>query len=105
VFAVWEPILPIDWLPPNTFVMRRLPDPRVLQYWDPDHVLAYRMAQDARAPQPTQGCCERNNALWDLVAVYPKGSRWTDKMPVATVFDGPIVDVVDAVERALSSAR
>jgi hypothetical protein len=105
VFAVWEPIMPIDWSAPNTFVMRRIPDPRVRQYWDPDHLLAHRMAQDARPPQPAQTCCEQNNALWDLAAVYPKGARWTDRMPVATVFDGPVVDVIDRIERALTGSQ
>ena len=59
VFAVWEPMLPFDWSAPNTFVMRRLPDARVRQYWDKDHVLAHRMSEDARAPQPTQSCSRR----------------------------------------------
>ena len=39
--------------------------------------------------------------LWDLAAVYPKGARWDDRMPTAMVFDGPVVDVSDAIKAAL----
>ena len=101
VFAVWEPILPTDMAPPITSVLGRLRDRRVQQYWDPHHLLAKRMAEDAREPQPTQECCVRGGSLWDLVAVYPTGVSWTDRMPAATVFNGPIVDAMAAIEAAL----
>ncbi len=101
VFIVWEPILPTDLGAPTTSVLARAPDRRVQQYWDPGHVLATQMAADARPPQPEQECCLRGGHLWDLVAVYPKGARWDDRMPTATVFDGPVVNVTDAVNAAL----
>ena len=59
------------------------------------------MAADTRLPQPKQQCCVRAGHLWDMAAVYPKGVRWDDRMPVATVFDGPVVDVTDALKAAL----
>lgn len=102
VFAVWEPMLATDWLPPSRFVLRRLPDLRVRQYWDRDHALARRMLADERPPQPEQECCERNGNLWDLAAVYPPSTRWTDRLPAATVFNGPVVDVVEPVEAAVT---
>jgi len=101
VFAIWEPILPTDLAPPITLVLRRMPDSRVRQYWDPDHLLAQRMAADARQPQPTQDCCIRSGLLWDLAAVYPAGLKWTDRLPTATVFNGPVVDVTEAIDAAL----
>jgi hypothetical protein len=100
VFSVWQPMLPIDFAPPITSVMARLHDIRVQQYWDPEHVLAKRLAADAQAPQPIQDCCVRNGILWDLAAVYPKGVSWKDRMPAATLFNGPVVDVIDAIEAA-----
>lgn len=102
---MWEPMLPTDWSAPSTIVLRRLADLRASQYWDKDHVLARRMAQDARPPQPTQTCCVRSKTLWDLAAVYPAGLKWTDKMPVATFFDGPVVDVMEGIEKAISDRR
>lgn len=101
VFIVWEPILATDFGSPTTSVLRRAPDRRVGQYWDPEHLLAKQMAADARPPQPKQECCTQSGNLWDLVAVYPKGARWDDRMPPATVFNGPVVDVTDAIKAAL----
>jgi hypothetical protein len=98
---VWEPILPTDISAPTTAVLGRLSDARVQQYWDQNHVLARRMRQDAREPQPTQECCVQNQLLWDLAAVYPAGVNWDSRMPPAVVFNGPVVDVTDAIARAL----
>lgn len=98
-------MLPTDWSAPSTFVLRRLSDLRAQQYWDKDHDLAHRMAQDARPPQPTQDCCIRSKTLWDLAAVYPAGAKWTDKMPIAIFFDGPVVDVIEGIEKAISEQK
>ena len=64
-------MLPTDWSAPASSVLTRLSDRRVQQHWDPNHVLATRMKNDARAPQPVQDCCVRSGILWDLAAVYP----------------------------------
>lgn len=98
-------MLPTDWSAPSSSVLRRLSDGRVQQHWDPDHVLATRMKTDARPPQPEQDCCVRSGILWDLAAVYPAGAAWSDRMPTATVFNGPVVDVIPAIENALLLAR
>ena len=103
VFAVWQPILPTDWSAPTSSVLNRLSDKRVQQYWDPSHLLAKRMQEDAKAPQPEQECCVRSGILWDLAALYPKGTSWTDRMPPAVVFNGPVVNVVPEIESSLSS--
>jgi hypothetical protein len=107
VFAVWQPMLPTDWEAPASSALRRLSDGRVQQYWDPNHLLAAQMKRDARAPQPEQDCCLRSGILWDLAAVYPPGSIWSERMPAATVFNGPVVDVTEAIEDAVApgSAR
>lgn len=98
-------MLPTDWAAPASSVLRRLSNRRVRQYWDPKHLLARQMKQDARAPQPVQDCCIRSGILWDLAAVYRPGSMWSDQMPPAAVFSGPVVDVTDAIEDALGSGR
>ena len=94
--------MPTDWAPPTTFAMHRIPDRRAQQYWDRDHVLAKRLAADARGPQPEQDCCDRSGVLWDLAAVYPKGVLWEARIPTATVFNGPVVDVTSAIESAIT---
>jgi hypothetical protein len=102
VFAVWEPMLPTDWQSPTSGVLARLKDVRVRQYWDPGHLLAKRLAADARDPQPKQACCLRNNILWDLAALYPPGVEWKDALPAATFFNGPVVKRKTELETALN---
>jgi hypothetical protein len=103
VFAVWEPMLAIDWTPPNSRALARLGDARVRQFWDSEHVLASRMVRDARDPQPKPNCCEMDGNLWDLAAVYPPGAVWSDRMPAARVFDGPIVKVQDRIAKGVAA--
>ena len=103
VYAIWEPMLPTDWWAPTTAVLRRLSDARVRQYWDPDHVFAKRLEADARPPQPTQQCCVRSGVLWDLAAVYRAGVTWTDRLPTATMFNGPVVDAIGEIEKAVAA--
>ena len=103
MFVVWEPILSTDWSPPSTFAMHLIRDVRARQYWDPDHVVSKRLAADRRAPQPEEECCERSGILWDLVAVYPPGATWNDRMPTAVLFNGPVVDVKADIESSLTS--
>ena len=104
VFAVWQPMLPTDVSAPGTGVLRRLSDGRVRQYYDPDHRMARQLAADARAPQPAPDCCTRRQILWDLMAVYPPGARWADRLPPAVVFNGPVLNVIGALEQVLGAS-
>jgi hypothetical protein len=90
VLAVWEPILPTDLTAPSSGTLGRLSDPRIRQFWDKDHALAKLMAI-SHAAQTKPKCCTRSGILWDLIAVYPAGSLWSDRLPLAVVFDGPVV--------------
>lgn len=103
MFAVWQPMLLTDWGAPTSFAMKRLSDRRVQQYWDPKHVLATLMKNHARPPQPAQDCCVRSGILWDLAAVYPSGVSWERRLPPATLFNGPVVDVASEIESLLAS--
>jgi hypothetical protein len=105
VFTVWQPMIATDWAAPSRGVLARMSDSRVQQYWDPEHVLAKRMQQDARPPQPVQECCVRSGILWDLAAVYAKDAVWNDRMPAAVLFNGPVVDVAEAIEAAMAQPR
>ena len=103
VFAVWEPMLTTDWQSPTSGVLARLNDARARQYWDPHHLVAQRLAADARDPQPKQACCLRDNFLWDLAALYPPGVKWKDAPPPAVFFNGPVVKRKAELETALDS--
>ena len=102
VFADWEPMLETDWQSPTGGVLARLKDSRARQYWDPQHLLARRLAADARDPQPKQACCVRENLLWDLAALYPPGAEWRDTLPPAVFFNGPVVKRQPELESALN---
>ncbi|MCU1236871.1 MAG: hypothetical protein JWP63_4838 [Candidatus Solibacter sp.] len=101
MFAVWEPMLVTDFQAPGSIVLGRLKDARAQQYWDAQHLLALRMAADARDPQPKQACCLRDNILWDMAALYPAGVKWDDAIPPAVFFNGPIVKRQPELETAL----
>jgi hypothetical protein len=103
VFVVWEPILPTDTNAPDTPVLQRMADSRVQQYWDPDHLVAKQLAKDARPPQPVQECCVRDEFLWDLAAMYAPGVSWTDRVPPAILFNGPVVDVAEKLDGLLAN--
>jgi hypothetical protein len=105
VFAVWEPILATDWQRPGASVLSRVPDLRAHQYWDPKHLVAQRIAADARDPQPRQKCCVRDGFLWDVAAVYPPGVKWTAQMPPAVFFNGPVMKVKEDLERSVLDHR
>ena len=98
VLVVWEPILPMDWDPPNRWVRSRIVDPRVMQFWDKDHLVAKELAR--QLPADTQlHCCRRSGVLWDIVALYSRDGRWGDA-PLQFV-DGPVVKASERVEKRL----
>src|SRR2546426_8134397 len=48
----------------------------------------------------TPHCCENSGILWDMVALYPAGVRWTDGAP--TFFDGPVWKISLELSKRLS---
>ena len=90
---VWEPILPTDYSSPDSKVLTRLSDTRVVQYWDKGHLfaglLAVRLKSDPEHPRPH--CCFNYGFDWDEVAVYRQDVQWDDQVPRAVFLDGPVV--------------
>ena len=101
MFSIWEPAQVVDLAPPGRWALSTLPDVRVRQYWDPKHLVSDRLEADARAPQPAPDCCRQRGMLWDVALVYPAGPTWDDRLPAAILFNGPIVDIADAIEAAV----
>jgi hypothetical protein len=89
VFVIWEPILPTDWNKPTSVVLHLLSDVRAEQMWDKQHLVADLVKESAG--NSASGCCKRNGTLWDIIAVYPRGARWTDSLPAPEFFSGPVV--------------
>jgi len=98
VLVVWEPILPTDWSRPSGMVQARISDPRVIQYWDNDHLVAEALHHQLSS-EPS--CCQRRGILWDLAALYGKQAKWGTSSPVFA--GGPVVDAAPDVEKRLAS--
>lgn len=98
MFVVWEPMLATDWSSPSRVVQSRIPDPRAVQFWDKNHLVAKELRRHLSGSQTS--CCSRAGILWDVVAVYPKSAPW-DSVPV--FIDGPVVDAAPAAAKQLST--
>ncbi len=98
VFAVWEPILMTDMQRPGTSIMARIGDPRVRQFWDPDHAVAAAMKAGLKT---RPDCCESDGVLWDLAAVYAPGALWRDTLPEPVFIDGTIVKAQAGLESVI----
>jgi hypothetical protein len=91
--VVWEPILATDWSRPSGIVQSRIADPRVIQYWDHDHLVAEALRHQF-ASEPS--CCQRKGILWDLAVLYGKQAQWGNSSPVFA--DGPVVDAAAVLD-------
>lgn len=100
VLVVWEPILASDWSRPTRPVLARIPDQRVIQFWDKDHLTAKQLDGQLSNRQPS--CCRHAGILWDLVALYPKGVQWGSSEPM--YIDGPVVKVKAELAKQTSTS-
>ena len=99
---VWEPILKSDWRAPGRAALSRIPDPRVRQFWDPEHVIAQEIARRAAAHPlpPPPACCFDNGFYWDETLLYPPGTSWASALP-PLLWSGPVYKSFAGVEAAL----
>ena len=91
VFVVWEPVLITDWHAPGAGAVARIPDARVTQFWDPRRSLSQAI--------------RRGRVVWDYVAIYPPGVRWSDAFPAPRFSGAPVVRVIDDFRRQLISGQ
>lgn len=97
VLVVWEPMLPTDWSRPSGMVQSRISDPRAVQFWDENHLVAEELKHQLSS---SQICCQRNGVIWDVAAIYPKDMQWGSSAPL--FFGGAVVDVADSVRQKLA---
>lgn len=97
VFVVWEPILPTDWFRPTRLVQRRVVDPRVVQFWDKNHLVAKELRAHLAGSQVD--CCGQR-ILWDVVAVFGKDAKW-DSAP--DFIGKPVVRATPEAAKRLST--
>lgn len=90
VFVVWEPVLATDLSAPSTITLRRIHDPRVKQYWDPNRVLSHAMGEH-----------DRPSVVWDYIAVYKPEQIWTDAPPQPEFNGRPVVRFIEGTRKTL----
>lgn len=95
-FLVWEPVLDSDRAQPSAQTLDRAADDRVEQFWDPTQRLASTWQPLLKAdPRPVIGKASlvTGDVLWDFVAVFPPGVRWTGDAPPLPAFKAaPVAD-------------
>jgi hypothetical protein len=103
VLVVWEPILPTDWRVPGRAVLGRIPDRRVKQFWDPEHLVARQLKQMAEGmPGHVQpDCCVSEGFFWDDAILYAPHAQW-EPSPAPVYWNGPVIHAMAGVEKALS---
>jgi hypothetical protein len=92
VFVVWEPVLATDLSAPSTITLRRLHDPRVVQYWDRNRLLSHVMGER-----------DRSSVVWDYIAVYKPGQVWTDAPPQPQFKGHPVVRFIEGARQTLET--
>jgi hypothetical protein len=106
VLVVWEPILATDWESPGANALARIPDGRARQFWDSKHVVASGLSEIVKQnpSQPEPGCCVRRGFYWDDAILYAPHAQWKDE-PTSVFWNGPVVQIIPALENALNWHR
>lgn len=102
---MWEPILPTDWSRPSTSALARLSDPRVRQFWDPNHTLSAILKKAEETGPLHPDCCERKGFLWDLTAVYAPAAQWREMPPEPILLNGPVVRTTSDLDARVTQAQ
>ena len=87
-----------DFTPPITPVLGRLSDRRVQQYWIRSTLRAATV-QGCEAPHRSPNVAIETASCEDLAAVYPAGLTWEERLPPATIFSGPVIDIASTIDR------
>jgi len=82
IYVVWGTVLPQDQDPPTDSVSALITDPRVQQYWDPNHDVS--LLVHAAADSGMKAFSEfkaGGHTPYDMANLYKPGTKWTAKMP------------------------
>lgn len=101
IIVVWEPILPADWRRPTTGTLSRVADPRAEQFWDPKHLVSQEIERSLAANHVSFRGHASGGDLWDLAVLYTPTASFGDALPAPAFIDGPVVDVVELLSRAM----
>ena len=77
VYVLWGPMLGDETEASTHRAASHLPDPRVMQFWDPTPAMAKRIGQSVGL---------KDTAAWDVFLAFPAGERWADPAPAPAYF-------------------
>lgn len=108
VLVIWEPVVDTDVGPPSAAETARLGDRRVRQFWDAGHAVSSALLPTLRASLPPAELAVLDGpdgapVVWDFVAVYPPGARWTTPPPAPDFHGYPVVRSIDGLRARLAS--
>jgi hypothetical protein len=72
-------------------------------FWDADHQAAEALRQSHEGRSQLPNCCYEDGIWWDLMAVYPVGARWDDRLPEPILLEGTVEEAAPAFENLLKS--
>ena len=108
VLAVWEPVSPSD-PPPTAHMISNLRGRRVVQVWDPEHVVSdeMRSAETAHPGSISQARLRTDEQpggiLYDSAALFSPGDRWEATLPAPLYLDGGIAEVLPELRQKLAT--
>ncbi|MGH9534509.1 MAG: hypothetical protein ACRD2E_06595 [Terriglobales bacterium] len=100
VLVVWEPILPTDWEPPSRSDLGRISDPRVRQFWDPNHLISQSIRRRVARMHGSAAPNSSGGYYWDEVLVFAPHVRWRGSRSPA-VWAGPVFMAAPRLASAL----
>ena len=107
LLAVWEPIFDKDPAPTRK-LLGNITDRRVLQLWDPDHVISdeMRASEVAHPGSLPQARTRTNNVdsgiMYDTVVIFPAGARWEATLPAPEYLEVGLEAILPKVREHLA---
>jgi len=111
VLAVWEPIKPAD-PPPTAHMVGNLKDKRILQLWDPSHIMSdeMRAAELAHPGSPSQARTRTDSSptgiMYDTAGLFAPSARWDATLPAPDYLEVGVEAILDdLLQRVVAMGR
>jgi hypothetical protein len=103
VYVVWGTVLPDDRDPPTDSVSALITDPRVEQFWDPNHDVSVLV--HAAADSGMKAFSEfkaGGHTPYDMANLYKPGTKWTAKIPEPIYVGVPVGTTIPELKKQLA---
>jgi hypothetical protein len=102
VLVVWMPVLVSDVAPPTSSKLALLPGASVRQFWDPEQLVSRELLALGRAHLERWSAEEQEqitgaSVAWDVLVMFPGGSRWEAQLPLPSLWGFPVEDNLERI--------